>query len=317
MQLRVKLARRFDLWDTPVAAQQKLHTIRQKEDEGLEVFLQQVLSVCLDGFPQTDAITLQHVATEAFLRGTKHRDEAIVVLNESPTNIQQAFKQLKTVIANKQAISGQKVSFKERVFTAQEQDRVSRIEQRLDSLSSGFRESFRLLARGDGRNTRGDSPVDNFRQRNYWDTNYRQRSPSYDRDWRHNNSQGNYEPRDWQSRGRSPTQRSFREDFWNSPGRTPFQDRQYGSGSSHCEYYPSYSGYARGQYDRQGRDNYCSPSRSYNQPSNYQCNRPQNYVSQSPKPPDKRGPVSAALRQADSNEESLNSNGLGVKATNA
>ena len=138
MQLRAELARRFDLRDTPVAARQKLHTIRQKEDEWLEVFLQWVLSVCLDGFPKTDAITLQHVATEAFLRGTKHRDEAIV---ESPTNIQQACKRLKTVIANKQAISGQKVSFKERIFTAQEDDRVSRIKQRLDSLSSGFCES--------------------------------------------------------------------------------------------------------------------------------------------------------------------------------
>ena len=282
------------------------------------MFLQRVLSVCLDGFPQTDAITLQNIATEAFLRGTKHRDEAIVVINESPTNIQQACKRLKTVIANKQAISGQKVSFKERVFTTQEEDRVSRIKQRLDSLSSGFRESSRSPARGDGRNTGGDSPTDNFRQRNYWDAGYRQRSPSYGRDWRHNNFRGNYEPRDWQSRGRSPTQRSYRDDYrgGNSFGRTPFQDRQYGSGSSHREYSPSYSGYARGQYDRQGRDNYSFPSRSYNQPSNYQ-NRPQNYVSQSPKPPDRRGPVSAAVRQADSNEESLNSNGVGVKATNA
>ena len=38
MQLRAELARRFDLRDTPVAAGQKLHTIPQKEDEGLEVF---------------------------------------------------------------------------------------------------------------------------------------------------------------------------------------------------------------------------------------------------------------------------------------
>ena len=67
---------------------------------------------------------------------------------------------------------------------------------------------------------------------------------------------------------------------------------------------------------RQERDNYSPPSRSYNPSSNYQ-NRPQNHVSQSPKPPDKRGPVSSAVRQADSNEESLNSNGLGVKETNA
>ena len=185
VQLMAELARRFDLRDTPVVATQKLHTIRQKEDE---IFLQRVLSVCLNGFPQTDAITLQHVATGAFLRGTKHRDEAIVVINESPTNIQQACKRLKTVIANKQAIIGQKVSFKERVFTAQEEDRVSRIEQRLDSLSSSFRESSHLSVRGDGGNTRGDSPADYFWQRNYLDACYRQRSPSNGGDWRHNNS---------------------------------------------------------------------------------------------------------------------------------
>ena len=107
VQLRAELARRFDLQDTPVATRQKFHTNRQKEDEGLELLLQRVLSVCLDGFPQTDAITLQHVATEAFLRWTKHRDETIVVINESPTNIQQACKRLKIVIANKQTISGQ------------------------------------------------------------------------------------------------------------------------------------------------------------------------------------------------------------------
>ena len=43
VQLMAELARRFDLWDTPVAARQKLHTIRQKEDE---IFLQRVLSIC-------------------------------------------------------------------------------------------------------------------------------------------------------------------------------------------------------------------------------------------------------------------------------
>ena len=165
----------------------------------------------MDGFPQTDTITLQHVATKAFLRGTKHRDEAIVVINESPSNIQQACKRLKTVIANKQAIIGQKVSFKES-FTTQEDDRVLRIKQRLDSLFSGFRESSSLPVCGDGRSIRGDSPADNFRQRNYCNTCNGQRSPSYGRDWHHNKYRGNYEPRDWQSRERSPTHWSFRDD---------------------------------------------------------------------------------------------------------
>ena len=40
-QLMAEVAHRFDLWDTPtttISTKQKLHAIRQKEDEGLEVF---------------------------------------------------------------------------------------------------------------------------------------------------------------------------------------------------------------------------------------------------------------------------------------
>ena len=124
-----------------MAARQKLHTICQKQDEGPEVFLQRDLSVCLNGFPQTNTIFLQHVAMEAFLRGTKHRYEAIVVITKSPTNIKQVCRWRKTVIGNKQAISGKKMSLKGRFFSVEEEDRVSRIQQRLDSLSNNFLES--------------------------------------------------------------------------------------------------------------------------------------------------------------------------------
>ena len=58
VQLRTELARRFDLCDTLVATKQSLQTIHKKEDEGLEVFLQRFLSICMDSFPQMDTITL-------------------------------------------------------------------------------------------------------------------------------------------------------------------------------------------------------------------------------------------------------------------
>ena len=51
---------------------------------------------------------------------------------------------------------------------------------------------------GDGCIMRVDSAADNFRQRNYWDTGNCQRSPSFCRDWHHNNFRGNHEPPDRQ-----------------------------------------------------------------------------------------------------------------------
>ena len=37
-----QLRHRFDLQDTPMATKQKLHTNRQKEDEGLDVFCREL-----------------------------------------------------------------------------------------------------------------------------------------------------------------------------------------------------------------------------------------------------------------------------------
>lgn len=69
--LKAELQQRFDLRDTPVAARQKLHSVKQKDEETLEVYLQRVLTISMDGFGSANAETLQHIATEAFLRGAK------------------------------------------------------------------------------------------------------------------------------------------------------------------------------------------------------------------------------------------------------
>ena len=72
----------------------------------------------------------------------------------------------------------------------QEEERVTHIEQRIETLTNGFRKSAHLPVRGDVRNMRGDSSGDNFRQRNNGDAGFCQRSPSYGRNWHHNDSRG-------------------------------------------------------------------------------------------------------------------------------
>ena len=75
------------------------------------------------------------MATESFLRGCKHKDAATMVMNESPSTIHEACKRVKTILANKKAISGVKVSFQERLFAVEEETRVTGIEKKVDDLA--------------------------------------------------------------------------------------------------------------------------------------------------------------------------------------
>lgn len=68
-KLKKELTLRFDIKDAPVAARQKLHLIKQTDEETLEEYLQRVLTTSMDGFSDADNDTIQQLATEAFLRG--------------------------------------------------------------------------------------------------------------------------------------------------------------------------------------------------------------------------------------------------------
>ena len=107
--LKNELALQFDLRDEPVATRQRLHLIKQSEEESLEDFLQRVLTVTIDGYDDAQIATLQQLATEAFLQGCKYKDAATLVMNESPKSIQEICRRVKTIIANKKAVRGTKV----------------------------------------------------------------------------------------------------------------------------------------------------------------------------------------------------------------
>ena len=55
--LRRELDLRFDLKDAPVAAKQRLHVVRQEDEESLEDFLQRVLTITMDGFDKAEVGT--------------------------------------------------------------------------------------------------------------------------------------------------------------------------------------------------------------------------------------------------------------------
>ncbi|MCG8044734.1 MAG: hypothetical protein N0E48_03455 [Candidatus Thiodiazotropha endolucinida] len=180
-ELKKELALRFDMRDAPVAARQQLHVIKQSDEETLEDFLQRVLTITMDGYQKTDTDTVQQIATESFLRGCKYKEAAMVVMNESVSTIQDACRRVKTIMANKKAIGGGRVSFQERIFTIDEETRVSNIEKTL-------KEVVKTLHSTTGSPSRYGSPTQG-------QNSFRQRSPDYYR--------GN-SPRQFY-RGQSPT----------------------------------------------------------------------------------------------------------------
>ena len=137
-RLTQELALRFDLKDEPIAARQRLYLAKQDDDETLEAVLQNILTITMDGHKDQKYALIQQVATESFLRGCKHKDAAMTVMNESPATIHDACKRRKTILANKKAIGGSKVSFQERHFIVAEETRVAGLEKKVDNLTKNI-----------------------------------------------------------------------------------------------------------------------------------------------------------------------------------
>ena len=173
--LKRELSLRFDLKDAPVACRSKLHVIRQDDEESLEDFLQRVLTVTMDGFDKAEITTLQQLATESFLRGCKHKEAAMTVMNEGVGTIHDACRRVKTIIANKRAIGGGKVTFQEKVFTVDEETRVTNIEKKLNEIAQ-------TLQQTSSNSKSPPPPLSRYEQGGQSQNWQRQRSPSYYRD---------------------------------------------------------------------------------------------------------------------------------------
>ena len=267
-KLKTELGLRFNIKDAPVAARQKLHVIKQTEEEGLEEFLQRVLTTAMDGFHVADNTTVQKLATEAFLRGCRHKEAASLTLNQNPMSIQEACRSVKTILANKKAIFGNKVTFQERYFTAQEEERVSNIERKVYNLDRDFRGASISPSRDSHYTSphRRDSPYPSPPGHSYNDSR-----PSNVRD----------DQEGMQLRGR-PRMRDYRPyqgrpEYGSRPGHSPgmernYRDRYYSPGYS-CSPNYRYSGrnlspYRERYYNGGDRDKYSHRS-DHGRPSSY------------------------------------------------
>lgn len=133
-KLKKELGLRFKLKATPVASRQKLHLMKGGRGRALEG-----VTPAMDGFTSADSTTVQTFATEVFLLGCKQKESAARVFNESPKTIQSSCQKVKT--ENRKTIFGGKVTFEEKVFTVEEERRVSDRERKLDTLTDLVRTS--------------------------------------------------------------------------------------------------------------------------------------------------------------------------------
>ena len=325
-ELKNQLKLRFDLSDEPVAARQKLNTLKQESDETLESFMQQVLNVATDGYGDFETTVLQQMAVEAFLRGCRNKESASLVLISTPKTIQEACQRLKTIVANKKALEGPKVSFQERLFSAQEEKRVSDLERKVSEMTY----MVRTKSPHHGYRSGGD--------RNYYSdrrSSYRSPQRSSPERYPHTSPDryARYSPHRYH---RSPSGNFSRSASGHFAGRPPRGDGRYpshspsgGSRSPSGDRYPSSRESSPGRYPSPrryshtperyreghrppGHSRYGEDHRHYNRgdrSSTYRYgsgHRPQRF--------EERASGSSQERKV---PKDLNSEGLGVPATNS
>ena len=250
-----------------MAARQKLHVIKQTEEEGIEECLQRVLTTAMDGFHVANNTTVQKLATEVFLRGCRHKEAASLTLNQNPMSIQEACRSVKTILANKKAIFGNNVTFQERYFTAQEEERVSNIDRKVYNLDRDFRGAS-ISSSMDSHTSahRRDSPYPSQHRHSYNDS-------------RPSNVRDDQEGMQLRGRPRMRDSRLYqgRPEYGSRPGHSPgmernYRDRYYSPGYSRSPNYRypgrNLSPYRERYYNGGDRDKYSHRS-DHGRPSSY------------------------------------------------
>ena len=111
---------------TKASLRADLSTVRQKEDEDIQVFADRVFSLAIDAYPgDTPAHQLQQFAVEAFLNGCTDKNEAWLASNiRNPTNLSEAISQLKLTKATNKRMG---VKYTNRQVTFEEPKEVRQL----------------------------------------------------------------------------------------------------------------------------------------------------------------------------------------------
>ena len=98
-----RLAQHFGLHETPSACRRQLQTIRQSE-QSTEDFLQAVIKLVHEGYPDAEAPTVQLIIMDVFLKGCLDRTAALTAMNRDPKTAYEALELVNQASSNQQLV---------------------------------------------------------------------------------------------------------------------------------------------------------------------------------------------------------------------
>ena len=104
--VRQKFNARFFPREPARTAHNQLSVLTQKDDEELEEFAERALRLSMDAWSDTSIETANQVAQEAFLHGVQDKEAALITMNRSPANLDEALETLKKIIHDKRSLTG-------------------------------------------------------------------------------------------------------------------------------------------------------------------------------------------------------------------
>ena len=149
---------RFSTHETPAVALKKLQDCQQNPEDSIEEFAGTVLQHAIEALPKSPEETVQFMAVNTFLKGTREKVAAYAVMNNAPATLDQALTDLRMAIANRQSLWGSSTSKMRQVVrfddpsvdtsglevrTVQTEcadNRISRLEGHMEEVKSGLKE---------------------------------------------------------------------------------------------------------------------------------------------------------------------------------
>lgn len=122
-ELLKALKKRYGQTDPPTTVRRQLAVLRQGEEESLEEFAERTQSLSVEGYPGAPSKVTDAVAVDAFLRGCREKQAALITMEKEPKSVHKALKNLKSTIHNQRALLSKSVTFSARALTVEEDDR--------------------------------------------------------------------------------------------------------------------------------------------------------------------------------------------------
>jgi hypothetical protein len=103
-----KMAQRFGNKDLPHSIRRQLQDVKQTIEESIEEYAERVQEMATEGYVEASEDIVEMMATEAFLRGCKDNQAALLAMDKDPKRVDLALQYAKSAIHNRKVLLGQK-----------------------------------------------------------------------------------------------------------------------------------------------------------------------------------------------------------------